>query len=105
MTKRIKYLYFSFLSSLVSIIVHNLTSVFIGKEEWLFFCLAILFAVAFLVLLFYTTMEFIITKEPSDLWKAGFLGFFGLIGLIPGFGPSFFGFFCFFGLIGTREYI
>lgn len=105
MTKRIKYTNLLFILSAISALVHNLIFVLIGKEEWFFFGLAILSFIAFFIFLFYSLMEFIITKEPKDLWKVGFLGLFGLIGLIPGFSPAFFGFFGLFGLFGTREYI
>lgn len=105
MTKRIQYLYGTFIFAVISALVHNLIFALMRQEEWFFFGLTILSALAFTILVLYTVMEFIITKEPADLWKAGFLGFFGLLGLIPGFGPSFFGFFGLFGLLGTREYI
>jgi hypothetical protein len=55
------------------------------------------------IALLYATMEFIITKEPTDLWKVGFLGLFGLLGLIPGF-SALFGLFALFAYFGTREY-
>jgi len=74
------------------------------EQEWFFFGLAIVSFIAFSLLLFYNTMEFIITKEPADLWKLGFLGLFGLLGLIPGLTPLF-ALFCLFVLFGTREYI
>jgi len=105
MTKRIKYAYFAFFSSAVSILVHNLIFAIMAKEEWFFFGLAILFFVVFFLMFLYGMMEFIITKEPADFWKLGFLGLFGLMGLLPGFTPAYFGFFGLFGLFGTREYI
>jgi hypothetical protein len=51
----------------------------------------------------YSTMEYIISKEPDDLWKIGFLGLFGLIGLIPFFSIEFFGFFGFFVYFGIKN--
>jgi len=105
MTRRIKYSYFSFFSAVISALVHNSIFALLKEEEWFFFGLAILFSIAFFVLVLYNIMEFIITKEPADLWKLGFLGLFGLMGLIPGFSPTLFGFFGLFGLFGTREYI
>jgi|WetSurMetagenome_2_1015567.scaffolds.fasta_scaffold1052575_1 hypothetical protein len=104
MTKRIKYIYLAFLSAVISVLVHNFVFALSRQEEWFFFGLAILSSIAFFIIIFYSAMEFVITKEPADLWKVGFLGLFGLLGLIPGM-SLFFGFFGLFGLFGTREYI
>ena len=105
MTRRIKFLYLTFFLSAISSVVHNLIFGLMRVEEWFFFGLTLLSFFAFALLLFYCILEFIITKDPPDLWKAGFLGLFGLVGLIPGFAPGFFGLFGLFGLFGTREYI
>jgi hypothetical protein len=104
MTRRIQYAYFLFLLSVISILVHSFVSALTAKTEWLFFGLAALSFIVFFFLLAYNLMEFIITKEPDDLWKLGFLGLFGLLGLIPGLTP-FFALFSLFGLFGTKEYI
>ncbi|MFZ3055038.1 MAG: hypothetical protein WA091_03620 [Minisyncoccales bacterium] len=104
MTKRIQYLYISFLSAGISALVHNLIFAIMKEEEWFFFGLALLSAIAFFVLFLYSLMEFIITKEPADLWKLGFLGIFGILGVVPGF-SSLFVLFGLFGLFGTREFI
>jgi len=104
MTKKIQLIYASFIASMLSVLVHNILLSMMDVREWFFFGLAILLLMAFFIVLLYSIMEFIITKEPADLWKVGFLGLFGLIALVPGFGPSFFGFFALFGLFGTREY-
>jgi len=104
MTRRIKYSYFAFFLAVISALVHNLIFALMKEEEWFFFGLAILSFIAFILLLFYNIMEFIITKEPADLWKLGFLGLFGLLGLIPGLAPLF-SIFSLFALFGTREYI
>ncbi len=103
MTKRIKLVYLSFFGSLVSLLIHNLLYGVTKVEEWFFLGVTFLFIIAFVVILFYSVMEFVIDKEPVDLWKVGFLGIFGLIGMIPGFSIGF-GFFVFFVLFGTRNY-
>jgi len=104
MTRRIKYSYFAFFSAVISALVHNLIFALMRQEEWFFFGLAILSFIIFSLLLLYNILEFIITKEPADLWKIGFLGLFGLLGLLPGLTPLF-SIFSLFGLFGTREYI
>lgn len=104
MTRRIKYSYLAFFSAVISALVHNSIFALLKEEEWFFFGLSILSAIAFSLLLLYNLMEFIITKEPADLWKLGFLGLFGLLGLIPGL-TILFSLFSLFSLFGTREYI
>lgn len=65
-----------------------------------------LFLLAFLisgVLIVYSIMEYLITKENDDIWKLGFLGIFGLLGIIPGFSLSFFAIFALFFFFGFKD--
>jgi hypothetical protein len=79
-------------------------NIILDKQEWISLIFLLLSLIIFAIAVTYSTMEFVITKEPSDLWKVGFLGLFGLIGLIPGLGYGFFGLFGLFGFFGTRQY-
>jgi len=103
-SKRLSQIYISFLVTAGLACVHGLLNIIYDKQEWVSLIFLMLAVAIFIVVITYSTMEFIITKEPSDLWKVGFLGLFGLIGLIPGLGYGFFGLFGFFGFFGTRQY-
>jgi hypothetical protein len=103
-SKRLSQVYISFLIVASLAFIHGLLSFIYSKQEWVSLVFLLLALIVFMIAITYSTMEFIITKEPSDLWKVGFLGLFGLIGLIPGVGYGFFGLFGFFGFFGTRQY-
>jgi hypothetical protein len=103
MSKRLKIVYASFFGAVVSFLAHNMVFGLLKMEEWFFFGLFFLLISAFVILMLYSIMEFIIDREPADLWKAGFLGWFGLLGMIPGF-TLLFGFFALFGLFGLKDY-
>lgn len=103
-SKRLSQVYISFLIVAGLGCIHGLLNLIYDKQEWVSLVFLILSLVIFIIALTYSTMEFMITKEPTDLWKVGFLGLFGLIGLIPGVGYGFFGFFGLFGFFGTRQY-
>lgn len=103
-SKRLSQVYISFLIVAGLVCVHGLLDFIYGRTEWISLVLLFLASLVFFVAITYGTMEFIITKEPSDLWKVGFLGLFGLIGLIPGIGFGFFAMFGLFAFFGTRQY-
>lgn len=103
MTKRIKIIHFAFLSAFVSFLAHNMIYGILRKEEWFFFGLFFITVAAFLLLLFYSIIEFVIDREPADLWRIGFLGCFGLLGVIPGF-SFLFCLFALFALFGLKDY-
>lgn len=102
-SKRVQQVYISFLISTMLAVINRLLTFISGKQEWISLVLLGLFIIISIVVLIYNTMEFIITKEPTDLWKVGFWGLLGLIGLIPGL-SGFLGFFGLFAFFGTREY-
>ena len=102
-SKRVRQVYVSVLISAFFACVYSLLTALSGKQEWISLFLMGVFLLVSIIALLYATMEFIITKEPTDLWKVGFLGLFGLLGLIPGFG-ALFGLFALFVYFGTREY-
>ncbi|KPJ55476.1 hypothetical protein AMJ49_07075 [Parcubacteria bacterium DG_74_2] len=56
------------------------------------FVLIFPFAFGFVLSVFQNTFSYIRKGKPKDLWTLGFMGFFGLIGLLPGFSYGFFGF-------------
>ena len=97
MFNRIEQIYILFFLAIISLLlVKFFPSPFLyGLTLILFLCFALLTV--------YSTMEYIISKEPDDLWKIGFLGLFGLIGLIPFFSIEFFGFFGFFAYFGIKN--
>lgn len=103
-SKRVKQVYISFLISVVLFCFHNLMNLVSGGMEWTSFVFLALSLLVSAVAVIYATMEFIITKEPEDLWKIGFLGIIGLAGLIPVLGVSYFAFFALFVFFGTRQY-
>lgn len=103
-SKRVKQVYISFLITAFLLCISILLGSLSGKIEWVSFTLSALSLLLTVIAVIYSTMEFVITKEPSDLWKLGFLGLFGLAGLIPGLGFGFFGLFGLFAFFGTREY-
>ncbi|MDD5098148.1 MAG: hypothetical protein PHD31_00260 [Candidatus Pacebacteria bacterium] len=103
MSKRLKLIYGSFLGAFVSFLAHNMVFGIVKIEEWFFFGLFFLLMAGFILLLLYSVMEFIIDREPADLWKVGFLGWFGIMGIFPGF-TTLFAFFGLFGLFGLKDY-
>ena len=103
-TKRLSQVYISSLITASLVLIHGLLNLIYDRQELVSLIFLLLSILVTVVALLYSTMEFIITKEPSDLWKIGFLGLFGLIGLIPGFGYGFFALFGLFAFFGTRQY-
>lgn len=103
MSQQIKITYIFFGLAILSSILHNLIYGIFKLEEPVFFMLAILAFLAFVVAVIYNLIRYLIKGQPKDLWKLAFLGLFGLIGLIPNFGPGFYGFFGFFGFFGAKK--
>jgi len=103
-SKRVKQVYVSFFIVAGIACLHGILNLVYDRQEWFSLVLLALSLIVFMLAITYSTMEFIITKEPSDLWKLGFLGLFGLVGLIPGVGYGFFGLFGLFGFFGSRQY-
>jgi hypothetical protein len=104
MSKRVKQVYRLSLISITLFFIHILLNTFLDKQEWISLVFLAMSLFASIIALLYGTMEFSITKEPSDLWKVGFLGLLGLLGLIPGLSYGFFGLFGLFAFFGTRQY-
>ncbi|MDK2949232.1 MAG: hypothetical protein PWQ56_397 [Patescibacteria group bacterium] len=97
MLNRIEKIYTLFFLSIISLLLATLFPL-------LFFnVLTLILFLGFAILTTYSTMEYVISKEPDDLWKIGFIGLFGLIGLIPFFSMGFFGFFGFFAYFGFKN--
>jgi len=97
MFNRIEKIYTLFFLAIISLLLATLFPI-----PFLYGLTLILF-LGFAVLTVYSTMEYVISKEPDDLWKIGFIGLFGLIGLVPFFSVGFFGFFGFFAYFGIKN--
>jgi hypothetical protein len=68
------------------------------------FILIFPFAFGFVLSVIQNTFSYFRKGKPKDLWKIGFIAFFGLIGLLPGFSYGFFGFFGLIGFFGARSW-
>ncbi|KUK64941.1 MAG: hypothetical protein XD85_0537 [Parcubacteria bacterium 34_609] len=73
MFNRIEQIYTLFFLAIISLLLAKFFPLpfLYGLTLILFLCFALLTV--------YSTMEYIISKEPDDLWKIGFLGLFGLL--------------------------
>lgn len=101
MEKQTKLPFIFIISTIISSILHNFIYGLFGIEEPVFFFLTLVLLSAFIISTVYNVFTYIRYGKPKDIWKLGWLGLFGLIGLIPTFGPglyAFFGFYAFFGL-------
>lgn len=103
MSKQIKTTFWLFGFTVLSISLHNLVSAALEVEEMLFFLLTFIFALAFIISLFYNIWSYTLTKKPKDVYQLGWLGLLGLLGLLPGFNFGLFGFFGFFGFWGLKK--
>lgn len=97
MFNRIEKIYILFFLGAISLLLATLFPVAF------FYGLTLILFLGFTLLMVYSTMEYIISREPDDLWKIGFIGLFGLVGLIPFFSMGFFGFFGFFAYFGIKN--
>jgi hypothetical protein len=103
MSKQVLTTYLLLILAILSVIVHNFFYAFFQVEEAVFFNLALLLILGFVVSIVYNFIVYTKRGKPKDLWKLGWLGLFGLLGLIPGFGFGFLGFFGFFGFLGQKK--
>ena len=83
-------------------IIDNFVGIRMGVEAWLAILTLISFAV-FLISLFLNILTYLWRRQPTDIWKLGWIGLLGLLGFIPGFGSSFFGLYGFFGFFGFKN--
>lgn len=90
------------ITAIISAAIHNFTYGFLRVEEAVFFILALLLALGFFISVVYNVVTYINQGKPEDIWKMGWLGLFGLIGLLL-FDPMFFGFFVFFAFFGLKR--
>jgi hypothetical protein len=97
---RLSFILFS--AALVSLTIHNALYGIWRVEEAVFSLLALTLFVAFLVSVMWNIVTFLRFGWPADIWKIGFIGAFGLIGLVPDIGCNFFAFFVLFGLFILR---
>jgi len=88
-----KLSYLFFLLTVLSILFHNVFFGFFEKEEVVFFFLTFLFLIGFVISVVYNLITYSKRGQPEDLWKLGWLGIFGLIGLFLNLNFGFFGFF------------
>jgi len=97
----IKSIYLLFGLSILCAILHNFLSVSFENES-VFFILTFIFLLFFVISVIYNTISYFKRGEPRDLWKVGFLGLFGIIGLITNSG--FYGLFGLLGFFGARSW-
>lgn len=98
-----KRTYLMFFMFLLFTFVHNLISAVLDYEEGVFFSLALVSGLAFIVSLVYTIFLYIKEDRMDELWKFGWLGLIGLSGFLPCFGPLYFGLYGFFGFFGLKK--
>lgn len=102
MEKQTKITYILFGSAILSIILYNAIYGIFKIEEPVFFILALVFLLLFVISVIYNTISYIKKDEPKDLWKLGWIGLFGLLGLVGS--PGLYGFFGFFGFFGAKRW-
>ena len=100
MEKQTQLPFWLFGTAILAVVFHNFFSAAFQMEEGIFFSLALLLILAFVVSVVYVVTNFVRTGKPKDLWKLGWLGIFGLLGI---FTPNLYGFFGFFGFFGLRK--
>ncbi|MEJ2441413.1 MAG: hypothetical protein P8Y06_00610 [Patescibacteria group bacterium] len=103
MEKQTKITYLLILTFFVSVIIHNFFYAIFGKEDVIFFFLAMGSFLVFFLSIFYNFFTYRKKGVPKDIWKLGFLGLIGLLGMLPGFNTRLFGFFGFFGFFGSKR--
>lgn len=103
MEKRTKLLYALFGTAVLSAILHNVVSGVLGSEEAVLFTLTLLSGAAFVVLAVASAVSSVRSGKPKDLWKVGWLGLFGFVGLIPGSSPKLCYLFVLFGFFGCSR--
>jgi hypothetical protein len=103
MEKQTKTTYLLLVGGVVASIIHNLIYGAFLVEEPVFFFLALILFLAFVVSVFYNFFTYKTQGKPKDLWKLGWLGLLGLIGFLPNFGPGFYGLYGFFGFFGLKK--
>lgn len=89
----------------VSIILHNLLSVMLDKEEAISFFFGIILMSLFILSVFYNIWTLSRSGRPKDIWKLGYIAFLGLLGIIPNFNFGFFGFLGFLGFFTFKNQI
>jgi len=97
----VKNIYLLFGLSIISAVLHNFLSVSFENES-VFFILTFIFLLSFVISVIYSTLSYFKRGEPKNLWKIGFLGLFGVIGLISS--PGFYGLFGLLGFFGAKSW-
>lgn len=103
MEKQTKLTYVLFFLSAVAIVLHNAVSVYLKTDEGISFISAMVLIGLFILSVVFNMATYLKKKQPTDVWKLGFLGLIGLIGFLPWFGVGFFGFYGFFGFFGLKK--
>ena len=95
MEKQTKRTYCLFLAFIVFTLLHNFVSGLLEGEEAVFFLLAVLLFLLFMVSVVINLITFFSKEIPSDIWKLGFVGILGVSAFIswPPRLPFFFFFF------------
>jgi hypothetical protein len=85
-------------ATLIVVVIHNFIYAIFRIEEAVLFITALMLTLIFAVSVIYNVLTYINKGEPKDVWKMGWLGLIGILGV---FAPPlifFYGFFAFFGL-------
>ncbi len=99
MEKQTKITYILLGLSVFSVLFHNLIYTEFGVQEPVFFFVACVAALAFLVSVGGDLFLYSRKGRPKDIWKLGYIGLIGVLGGVTGVlaFTAFFAFFAFFG--------
>lgn len=103
MEKTTKITFSLFAAALVSMVIHNTLYGIWRLEEPVFFLLSLTLFLGFVVSVVWNLVTYKRYGWPKEIWKVGFIGAFGILGVIPGLGANFFAFFVLFGLFILRK--
>lgn len=102
MEKQTKTTFYLLGSAVFAVLFHNLIYELFGVEEPVFFSLALLLALVFVVSVAADVYSYLNKGKPKDIWKLGWLGLLGLFGAITG-NLAFTAFYVFFAFFGFKK--
>jgi len=99
----IQMTYFFFGFMVLFIMLHTIFYGLMGSGDLFFLFLTLVMIAGFCISIFINLYSYMLTGEPKNIWQLGWLGLAGLVGLLPDYGPDFYGLFGFFGFFGTKK--